>query len=240
MSTAPSPRIDYGLDAPRVIISLLCVGIFSAITGSLLRSSVSRLLTTGLLFTAGLCLTQAFLMLLYARSGKFSHRDRILARIVWQGDEQVLDVGTGLGLLMIGAAKHLTSGLATGIDIWNARDLSGNTAEATARNARLEGVYDKVRILSLDICKTGFEDASFDVVLSNLCLHNLPDAAARSQAIREIARLLKPRGRAVISDFQYLVQYRREFEDLGFRTKVSGPYVGDTFPFLSILEASRD
>ena len=36
------------------------------------------------------------------------------------GDEKVLDVGCGRGLLLIGAAKRLKSGKATGIDVWDA------------------------------------------------------------------------------------------------------------------------
>jgi predicted nicotinamide N-methyase len=40
---------------------------------------------------------------------------------------QVLDVGTGRGLLLIAAAKKLSgSGRAVGIDIWKASDLSEN------------------------------------------------------------------------------------------------------------------
>lgn len=37
--------------------------------------------------------------------------------IGWLEDESVLGVGTGLGLLMIGAAKKLTTGKSYGIDI---------------------------------------------------------------------------------------------------------------------------
>jgi arsenite methyltransferase len=37
--------------------------------------------------------------------------------------ENVLDVGTGQGLLMNGAAKHLTTGKSIGIDIWISKDL---------------------------------------------------------------------------------------------------------------------
>ena len=42
--------------------------------------------------------------------------------IPWRGNETVLDVGTGRGLLMIGAARRLTTGISVGIDIWSAKD----------------------------------------------------------------------------------------------------------------------
>jgi arsenite methyltransferase len=35
--------------------------------------------------------------------------------ISWTGNEQVLDIGTGKGLLMIGAAKRLITGKSTGL-----------------------------------------------------------------------------------------------------------------------------
>jgi hypothetical protein len=79
-------------------------------------------------------------MLIYSLAGKFRHRDRILAKVPWAGTEMVRDVGAGRGLLLIGAAKHLTTGHATGIDIWNAEDLSGNAPGALLADIDIEGV----------------------------------------------------------------------------------------------------
>ena len=118
-------------------------------------------------------LAAGLLMLLYVKVGKFRHRDRMLALVTWKGDEQVLDIGTGRGLLLIGAAKRLTSGRAVGIDIWNASDLSGNSEERTTQNVVLEGVAEKIELRSEDAREMHFTDASFDVVVSNLCLHNI-------------------------------------------------------------------
>ena len=71
-------------------------------------------------------------MILYSKFGKFRHRDRMLKMVNWKGDEIVLDVGTGRGLMMIGAARKLTSGKSVGIDIWSKKDLSGNSMEKTS------------------------------------------------------------------------------------------------------------
>jgi hypothetical protein len=56
-------------------------------------------------------------------------------------------------------------------------------------------------------CRTGrraikFADSS-DVVLSNLCLHNILARATRDQGRRETVRVLKPGGKAVLSDFNH-------------------------------------
>ncbi|MBA3694424.1 MAG: class I SAM-dependent methyltransferase [Acidobacteria bacterium] len=179
-------------------------------------------------------------MILYTQFGKFRHRDRMLAMINWRGDEQVLDVGTGRGLLMIGAAKRLTNGgKSYGIDIWNTADLSGNKIENTLRNAELEGVSDKIEIKEEDAQAMSFADSSFDVVLSNLCLHNIPTKEGRAEACREIARVLKPNGTAILSDFKNNKFYENVFKEAGLKTELSVAFLFDTFPPLRILKVQK-
>ena len=62
----------------------------------------------GSIVWGGSWMATATLMLAYAKIGKFRHRERILdAGAACGGGETVLDVGTGRGLLAIGAAKRL-------------------------------------------------------------------------------------------------------------------------------------
>ena len=89
----------------------------------------------------------------------------------------MLDVGTGRGLLLVGAAKRLTTGTAVGIDIWSKKDLSSNTAEAARRNLEIEGVLPKSALVSEGAQKRSFPDSSFDIVVSNLCIHTTSQAA---------------------------------------------------------------
>ena len=178
-------------------------------------------------------------MLLYAKVGKFRHRDRILRLIDWKGDELVLDIGTGLGLLMNGAAKQLTSGKAIGIDIWNKEDLSKNSSDLTWLNAELEGVADKIEIKNENILQTNFQDNYFDVVLSNLCLHNIKNKEERQKACGEIHRILKKNGTALISDFKNINEYISEFRKLEMDTEKVGIYYFDTFPTLTIIRAVK-
>jgi ubiquinone/menaquinone biosynthesis C-methylase UbiE len=48
-------------------------------------------------------------------------------------------------------------------------------------------------------------------------IHNLYKASDRDQAIREIARVLKPGGRALIEDIRHHRQYARTFSQNGCR-----------------------
>jgi arsenite methyltransferase len=211
----------YGIDAPRMGLALTFIVIAMTIAGFFLRASNNETATSaaGIIFSiAPTGIILIILILLYIKVEKFRHRDRMLNMLSWKGDEQVLDIGTGKGLLMIGAAKRLTSGKSFGIDIWNKTDLSNNTYEAAMRNAELEGVRDKVEIKNADAQNIPFEDSSFDYILSNLCIHNISTKKGRAIACNEIARVLKPGGVALISDFMHTTEYENELKGGGLQT----------------------
>jgi len=218
-------RPDYGIDAPGVVRNLFLVGIIgiSAWALTLLGATSGQfaipkpiLVITGMGMTTGIgCSLMGAWMLWHSKVGKLRSRERLLDRIAWSGDEQVLDVGCGRGLIVIGAAKRLTTGRATGIDIWQAQDLTRNGPEAVLENARRERVAERVAVQTADVRNLPFVDDSFDIVVSNAVIHNLYKASDRDQAIREIARVLKPGGRALIEDIRHHRQYARTFSQNG-------------------------
>jgi arsenite methyltransferase len=236
--TKSKKKPSYGIDAPGVIRNLFIAGAFLFILPFILPSvtigkstiDISWFIWPGINFIIG-----GILMMVYGFIGKYIHRDRMLNLIIWRGDEQVLDIGTGKGLMMIGAAKRLTTGFSTGIDIWNAEDLSGNKLENTRNNAKLEGVEDKIEIKNENAMNMSFTNESFDIILTNLCLHNIYDKEGRHTACLEIARVLKNGGTAVISDFRHVKEYKENFDILGFDTKLFMPNFFTTFPPLKIL-----
>jgi ubiquinone/menaquinone biosynthesis C-methylase UbiE len=213
-------KANYGLDAPKVIRNLLLATLlgFLAWPPGLALELVLWSDTPEpfrIIFplqyigpSVGLvCLLMAWWMLYYSLFGKLRMRDALLSQLPWRGDEAVLDVGCGRGLLLIGAAKRLKAGKATGIDLWQAEDLAGNSPKATSANAEAEGVADRVEVRTGDARKLPFPADRFDVVVSNAALHNIYDGHERRTAVREIARVLKPGGRLVIGDIRHIDEY---------------------------------
>ena len=145
MTASPSTRPDYGVDAPAVMRNLLLFGALAFLLifitpAKLHLGNVVILWHSSLAWMGSFLFGEGLLFLLYVKVGKFRHRDFMLAMHAWQGNERVLDVGCGRGLLLVGAAKHLTTGHATGIDIWSNVDMGGNSAAATEHNIALEDV----------------------------------------------------------------------------------------------------
>ncbi len=214
-------RPNYGLDAPLAVRNLLIVaalGIITLVTRLLhVWSRQDPIAMIGRpLIGAGLsCGAMGLWMIYDSKIGKVREREYYLDRIVWRGDECVLDVGCGLGLFLIGAAKRLKTGRAVGIDLWQAEDLSGNTPAGTRNNATIEGVADRVEVHTGDARKLPFDDASFDVALSSMALHNIYNAGERQTAVREIARVLKPGGRVLILDVRHIHEYAATLRGVG-------------------------
>jgi arsenite methyltransferase len=228
MSTQSRP--NYGLDAPGVVRNLTVIGAVLVLLG-MLSGTVAAGGSWGWLrhlqisfWAPGIALLlTAAVMVWGSRVGKRWFRDRILDAIPWRGDEQVLDVGCGHGLMLLAAAKRLKTGKATGIDLWQTEDQAGNSPEATMENARLEGVAALVELKDGDARKLPFADRSFDVILSSWALHNIYDREGREVAVREIARVLRPGGRAVLVDIRHADEYAEVLRAAGLDVRRSGP-----------------
>ena len=108
-----------------------------------------------------------------------------------RGEQRVLDVGTGTGIVALEAARRLApGGRVLGIDL-----SPGMLARAEAR-AREQGLAERVAFAERDAESLGLEDASQDRVLSLYALLHFPDPAA---ALAEMHRVLRPGGVLVIA-----------------------------------------
>jgi len=108
--------------------------------------------------------------------------------------ESVLDVGCGTGDLTLLAKQRVgATGRVCGIDA-GPEMIQVAQRKATQAHAEIEFRVEPIEALT-------FADQSFDVVLSSLMMHHLPDDL-KPRALAELRRVLKPGGRLVIADFK--------------------------------------
>jgi ubiquinone/menaquinone biosynthesis C-methylase UbiE len=134
-------------------------------------------------------------------------------------------LGCGRGAVLMLAARCLTTGRAVGVDLWKRADQSGNSIVATLRNATTESVADRVELHTADMTALPFAANSFDVVVSNVAIHNAKDCDARNKATQEAVRVLRPGGRLIIAVIRCTGDYVAQFRALGM-DKVARPNLG--------------
>lgn len=142
------------------------------------------------------------------RSGYFSEavRDAAIAKAYLRPEMVVADVGAGTGFM--------TAGLAPLVSKVYVLDGSSEMLDVARRNLSR---HENLSFEHADGAALPLADGSMDVVFANMYLHHTPDPLV---ALKEMARVLKPGGRLVITDLdQHTNEWmRREMADqwLGF------------------------
>jgi arsenite methyltransferase len=204
----PRRRGSYGIDAP-IWVAVFAFGIAANLVSAVIAGGVWRYIpVVFLLACAGSCFYSTL-------RGKFIVWAELLDQLGLRGDERILDMGCGRGAVLLMAAQHLTTGRAIGVDLWRTGDQSGNSADATRRNALAEGVADRIELHTADMMALPLEDNSFDLVVASLAIHNIKGRACRDKAIDEAVRVLRPGGRLMIADIWATRQYRVRLAGLG-------------------------
>lgn len=201
-------RGSYGIDAPYapafMAIMLIVIIVMTIMSGRWPMIGPSLFLAA----TLGTYLHSTL-------RGKFLVWADLLNALNLQGNERILDMGCGRGAVLLMAAQHLTTGRAVGVDLWRSVDQSGNSMEATQRNAIAEQVADRVELHTGDMTALPFGDGSFDVVVSSLAIHNISGNKGRAKAIDEAVRVLRPGGRLMIADIKATRQHQDQLTKLG-------------------------
>ncbi|HEY5532189.1 MAG TPA: class I SAM-dependent methyltransferase [Candidatus Anoxymicrobiaceae bacterium] len=109
------------------------------------------------------------------------------------GDEVVLDLGAGSGYFSIPIAEMLESGKVLCLD------LSEEMLSSLEHKAKRSGQWGRVEPVRRDAIDTGLQESSVDIVVSSNFMHELADPG---KVATEIARVLKPGGRLLVSDFR--------------------------------------
>jgi arsenite methyltransferase len=200
---APETRSRYGIDEPRWPLLGAAAGTALLVAAMWARGRSGR---WALLPAAGaVCFLGGAVDYLHTTTrGKFAVWRELLRDLDLRGDETVLDMGCGRGAVLLMAARLVPGGQAIGVDLWRTAEQSGNSPEATRRNAELEGLADRVELRTGDLRAMPVADASIDVVVSSLAIHNVVEAEGRRRALDEAMRALRLGGRLVIADIAHV------------------------------------
>jgi ubiquinone/menaquinone biosynthesis C-methylase UbiE len=203
-----SRKADYGIDAGFLLplgaivgVAIVVVAAMSGAVAPLVGASVS------------LCFIGSGLH--SSLRGKFLVWQELLDGLHLKGDERLLDLGCGRGAVLCAAARRLPRGLGVGVDIWSRTDQSGNSVAATRRNAEAEKVAGRVAPLTADMRALPFPADTFDLVVSNIAIHNIKGQVGRATAIDEAVRVLRPGGRLVVADLSFTRAYEGRLAQLG-------------------------
>jgi len=199
-----SKKADYGQDMPGIIVAssilafaLLALAIWQYNRYNLNEVNPNPATAIILAFTASLFLFIAAVGIWTSRHGKLLLRDKVLSKLSFKGDETILDLGCGRGLLLIQAAKKIPDGKAVGADLWLGNLEYKNSPQMLLDNAKIEHVSDRVEIVTADAENLPFAENSFDMVMTSLMMHHVHDT---NKALTEMFRVLKPGGSLIIAD----------------------------------------
>ena len=133
------------------------------------------------------------LVWLLTLGGERAFREKLVALAHLAPGEAILDVGCGTGTLAIAASRQVgPRGTVSGIDA------SPEMIARAERKARRAGAEVAFRVASAQ--NLPFPDAQFDAVTLTVMLHHL-SRKGREDCAREVRRVLKPGGRALVVDF---------------------------------------
>jgi ubiquinone/menaquinone biosynthesis C-methylase UbiE len=120
----------------------------------------------------------------------FITRARLREALMPAPGERVLEVGPGTGYYTLDVAGWIAPG---GLDIF---DLQQEMLDDTLRRAHARGVHS-ITATQGDARALPYRDSSFDAAYLVAVLGEVPDQGA---ALRELARVLRPRGRLVVGE----------------------------------------
>jgi tRNA (uracil-5-)-methyltransferase TRM9 len=124
-----------------------------------------------------------------------SRRKLLFLRSLKKG-QKILDLGCGNGLLIPGV---MSKGA-----VYTGSDISNKLIAIAKKRYKKEVKEKKVRFVIADAVKLPFKNNSFDMAVSFSVLHHIPSEDLRIKFFKEINRVVKPGGMAVVSVWNLL------------------------------------
>lgn len=203
MEKEKGEKPKYGFYAIRIIAILVVVieiiGLLLLSAGYFILKNEFLTISGWIIIAFGIYMIIAHFLSLYIFTGVGTTGFNLPTKLLEiEGNEYVLDVGTGTGRMAIQVAKRLTAGRLVGIDIWDTMELAGNSPERAYENAGIEGVKDRVEFKFGNALEIPFADEVFEIVTCSSVLNNLRGEKERIKALKEIFRVLKPEGKCAL------------------------------------------
>ncbi len=146
---------------------------------------------------------------IYLTPDVVAQRARVLEALALTSGERVVDLGTGPGLLALDLAQRVgPTGAVDGIDF---------SESMVALAQRRCSALPWASIRTGDVSALPYDDRSFDVAVSTQVYEYVPDV---ERALRELKRVLKPGGRAVIVDTDWESCVWHSSDDARMRTMI--------------------
>jgi len=124
-----------------------------------------------------------------------SMRKLLFLRALKKG-QKILDVGCGNGLLVPGVMNKGA--------VYTGSDISERLIAIARKKYDKEIKEKKANFVVADAVKLPFKKNSFDIAVSFSVLHHIPSEVLRVKFFREIKRVLKPGGTAIVSVWNLL------------------------------------
>lgn len=135
--------------------------------------------------------------------------EHLVEHLSWDGNGKLLDIGCGAAALTVRCAKTFPNARITAMDYWGAE--WNYAKEQCERNARIEGIADRVSFQKGDAAKLDFADETFDAAVSNFVFHEVHSAKDKKDVVREALRVVKKGG---VFSFQDLFSQKALYGDM--------------------------
>lgn len=209
---------DYGNWVPAAMMKMcaivLVVLFIAELASAFLLENEILNLTIGIIFVIVLAFTlymwRCRVLFDFHKGGLMGEVHEYLARhLDWNGKGTLLDIGCGAGALTIRCAKRFPMAEFVGVDYWG-KEWS-YAKEQCERNAKVEGVSDRICFKKGDAAKLDFESETFDAAVSNFVFHEVRTQPEKREVVREALRVIKKGGSFA---FQDLFEQKQLYGDM--------------------------
>lgn len=211
-------KTNYGNWVPEKALYMLFGGAIAlAVIAVIVQTVTGKAVITAVVgVIAVLVLAEAVYMLICHETFAFGKgnmmagvHEHLVEHLDWNGEGNLLDIGCGAAALTVRCAKAFPKAQITAMDYWGAE--WNYAKEQCEKNARIEGVADRITFQKGDAARMEFPDETFDAAVSNFVFHEVRSAKDKRDVVREALRVVKKGG---VFSFQDMFSQKALYGDM--------------------------